>query len=425
MDNDSLSFARKYRPATLNKYIGNDDMKRTLMSYLRVKKPHVILLTGSSGCGKTTMARLIAKEYLCSNRNDETGACDECVNCQLMNEYIRTGNNESLPDIYEVDATEQSGKRNVDAMLEGMAYPPSYGDYKVYIIDECHMLSEAAQNRLLKSIEEPEEWTLIILCTTNPEKLLETIVNRCQLRLQVTKPTTQDIISLLREVCGTEGKEYDTAGLRILAARSDNVIRDSLNNLERVIATQGKATSDAVSKEFKAVSDNLIFDFYKAYLNRDFMSYIRVLYNIKTTYGFAQFILTLTQFTTRGIYIINGIDVDGMSEEELSEYAKLFKQISPQELGYILGILKRINVGDVEANLMAFIYRNDKINDSDTLSIQRNGKDFKESEQHFRNNNLQRLENVKLDKGSQAIAEEMKEVSFFDFADSFNLEKVE
>ena len=154
MDVENISFARKYRPTSLNGYVGNSEVKETVQRYLKnPSKPQTILLTGNSGCGKTTLARIIAKEYLCEDRDDETGACCECATCMAVDEYIATGSTENLPDIYEIDSSDKSGKKDIDAMLGSMEYPPIGGDWKVYIIDEVHLLSEGAMGRLLKLVE--------------------------------------------------------------------------------------------------------------------------------------------------------------------------------------------------------------------------------------------------------------------------------
>lgn len=420
---DKISFARKYRPTSLEGYIGNQNVKDTVKRYLKNGRPQSILLTGNSGCGKTTMARLLVKEYLCENRDSEIGSCGECMTCQAVDEYITTSNGEMLPDVYEFDATSE-GSKGIGAMLDSMEYPPVAGDWKCYIVDEVHKLSDGAMSKLLKPLEEPPEGVLMIFCTTNPEKLLDTIKNRCQLKLQVTKPTTKDIVELLQRVCVNEDKDYDISGLRMIAGRSDNVIRDSLNNIERVLNTRGNATSVSVAMEFQEVSDKLVFDFYDAYLNKDYYSYINILYKIKTQYDFSQFLTTLTNFTTRGIYILNSVNVEGLSAEEIKSYITLFKSFSPKEISSILSSLRRMDVGDIEANFMSFIYTEIEENKEEVKSEITTGSI--ESERKFRNRNLENIEQSKLDEGTKSLNSELDSVSFSDVAEFFgNLEKVE
>ena len=281
--------------------------------------------------------------------------------------------------------------------------------------------------RLLKSIEEPPEYVLMIFCTTNPEKLLPTIRNRCQLKLDITKPSTADIVKLLERVCLEEGKDYNIQGLRMLAVRSDNVVRDALNNIECVLTSRGDATDKSVSEEFREVSDKLVFDFYKSLLEKDYMGYIDVMYTIKTSFSFEQFLISLTNFTKRGIYIINGVEVEGLSVDELKAYTKLFKQIKPTVISTILSTLRRMNVGDIEANFMSFVYADldgDIGKETRVVVAPTEGTSVSD-ETKFRNSNLEKLESAKLSKGSEALVGEMETLGIEDMSDFFDLEKVE
>lgn len=421
-----ISFARRYRPYDLKGYIGNTDVKDTVARYMRpgVKKPQTILLHGNSGCGKTTLARILIREYRCENPNDG-GACGECMSCQLFEEYIKTGKDDMLTDIYEIDASEKSGKRDIGVMLESMEYPAMSGDWKAYLIDEAHLLREDAMGRLLKTIEEPPEGVLILICTTNPERLLDTVRNRCQLKLGITKPNTLELVTHLRAVCDNEGREYDLEGLRMLSARSDNVVRDALNYLETVLSTRGNAMASSVSEQFRQVNDKIISDFYKAYIEDDFVGYCNVLYKIKTGYNFDQFYTSLVNFTIRGIYILHSIEVDGLTKEEIKSTMELFSAFDVSDLARIIKELQQMNKGNLEANLMSFIYCKGYSGEVRVVeSIREKGTEIGE-EVKFRNDNLERLQTAKLNEGKASAESQMGVATFEDMMSMFSLEKVE
>lgn len=420
---EEISFARYYRPNSLDSYIGNTKVKETIKRVLHKdkKKPQSILLTGNTGCGKTTLARIISSWYMCENPNEDGSPCGECLSCEYMKEYIMTGNNEMLPDIKEIDSSEK-GKNDMVALLEEMEYPAYGGGWKVYIIDESHALSLATSTLLLKPLEEPPEKVLIIFATTDPQKMLDTLKNRCQLQLKITKPNTTELSGLLKRVCLDKGKDYDMQGLRIICSRADFVIRNSLNYLEQVIISRGNATGVAVSEEFDEISDKIIFDFYNAYLSKDYLGYINVLYKIKTTFDFGIFLQSLTNFTTRGIYILNNISVEGLSEAEIRSYLEVFSRFSMEDIAYILSSLKKMPYGDIESNLMSFIYTNTEVKEDTpqvTIPVSSTTEESK-----FRNDNLKALEISKLKEGQASLKSSLEEVGFDDAMALFNLEKI-
>lgn len=425
MEEEKLGFARRFRPTTMVNYVGNEKNKETIKRYLKGKKPQSILLTGNTGCGKTTIARLLVKEYLCEDRDDEKGACGVCNSCIAVDDYILTGSTEMLPDIHEIDITDKSGKSDIDSILETVEYPSITGGWKVYLLDEVHMASRQAQSRILKILEEPPEDVLFIFCTTDPDKMLDTLKNRCQLKLSIVKPTLVDITNLLKRVCLEESKDYDLEGLRTIASRSEFVIRDSLNNLERVLETRGDAKSTSVNEEFNEISNTLLFQFYKAFREKDFLAYMGLLYKIKVSFDFRQFLVSLNNFTMRGIYILNGVDVEGISEDELVSYKELFKSFTTEELSYILSSLRRMDIGDIEANLIGFIYCQNENRVVESSQVNLDTPQVKEGNEYsFRNDVLKQREKDKITSGIKSLEDNMKEVGVSDMGSLFQFEKV-
>lgn len=349
-----------------DKIIGRMNEKRYIESIERVEdqqcqcimvnhSDHTYISDDFIPTHNTTFARLLAKEYSCESRTDE-GACGVCLSCQTIDDYIATGNTDILTNIQEVDITDQSGKKDLDAVLDDMLIP-SFGDeWKIYIFDEVHMATTGLQNRLLKIAEEPPENVLMILCTTNPEKLIDTLKNRCQLSLHVTKPKVKELAGLLRYVCETEGVEYDNKGLEFIANRSDLTIRTSLMSLDQVVMEQNSAKYENVTQVFEAVSNTLMVDIFKALKNKDTLRYVTLLYDIKSKMDFNVFLTELKGFVVRGIYTINGIKMDGVSDAELIIYRRLFGDLGIEKITGLLTKLLSLDSSDLETQLIALGY---------------------------------------------------------------------
>ena len=243
---------RKYRPLTFDQVVGQQSIVQTLQNALvQGKLSHAYLLCGTRGTGKTTIARILAKALLCENAptNEPCGKCEFC-------QEIAEGTH---PDVYELDAASRTGVDNVrEEIISRVSYAPTKGKYKIYIIDEVHMLSTAAFNSLLKTLEEPPEHVVFILCTTDPQKIPATILSRCQ-RFDFKPITQADIAKRLAEVCKAEEVNADDESLQMLAKAANGAMRNALTELEQAIAFCGNEISASQLRQLKGASksDNM------------------------------------------------------------------------------------------------------------------------------------------------------------------------
>lgn len=265
------SLYRKYRPLTFDSVVGQQHIVSTLEHAITEGRlSHAYLFCGPRGTGKTTMARILAKALLCRNAEAARaegasgcmpdGTCEEC-------ELIAEGNH---PDVYELDAASRTGVDNVrEEIINSVNFAPVRGKYKIYIIDEVHMLTTAAFNALLKTLEEPPAHVIFLLCTTDPQKILETILSRCQ-RFDFHRIGNEDIERRLAYVCEQEGFDYDDEALAIVARHAKGGMRDALSTLEQLsVFGNGTVHADDARSLLGEVSDQILGEFARAIAERD------------------------------------------------------------------------------------------------------------------------------------------------------------
>ena len=265
------SLYRKYRPLTFDSVVGQQHIVSTLEHAITEGRlSHAYLFCGPRGTGKTTMARILAKALLCRNAEAARaegasgcmpdGTCEEC-------ELIAEGNH---PDVYELDAASRTGVDNVrEEIINSVNFAPVRGKYKIYIIDEVHMLTTAAFNALLKTLEEPPAHVIFVLCTTDPQKILETILSRCQ-RFDFHRIGNEDIEHRLAYVCEQEGFDYDDEALTIVARHAKGGMRDALSTLEQLsVFGNGSVHADDARSLLGEVSDQILGEFARAIADRD------------------------------------------------------------------------------------------------------------------------------------------------------------
>ena len=334
---------RKYRPQVFEDVVGQEHIERTIKNAIEQDKvSHAYLFTGPRGTGKTTTARLLAKALLCENgpTADPDGTCEDC-------ELIAAGEH---PDVYELDAASRTGVENVREEIIGrVQFAPTRGRYKVYIIDEVHMLSLAAFNALLKTLEEPPDHVVFILATTDPQKVPETIHSRCQ-RFDFRRISNEAIVSRLGAICVAEGIEFEGDALELIAHRCDGGMRNALTSLEQLIVFgEGSVTREVAERMLGTLDVSELSDIVRDVGTRDVAACFR------WTAEFVETGADLAQFTrdfaehVRNMYVMSltnadvALDVSDAARRELVEELPMF---GPDRLARLLGVL-----GDLSAEL--------------------------------------------------------------------------
>ena len=236
--------ARKYRPVRFDEVVGQRHVSQTLKNALQTDHlAHAFLFCGPRGVGKTTSARILAKVLNCENRTADYEPCNVCPSCVAFN------NNASL-NITELDAASNNSVDHIRALTEQVRFQPQQGEYKVFIIDEVHMLSQQAFNAFLKTLEEPPPYAIFILATTEKHKIIPTILSRCQI-FDFKRIQPNDIIEHLQGICAQEGITADEDALHIIAQKADGALRDALSIFDRIVSFSG----DTIT--YEAVIENL------------------------------------------------------------------------------------------------------------------------------------------------------------------------
>lgn len=232
MDNFIVS-ARKYRPTTFNSVVGQEHITSTLKNAIKTQQvAQAFLFCGPRGVGKTTCARIFAKALNCKHLTEDCEPCNECDSCRAFNDSASF-------NVFELDAASNSSVDAMRALVEQVQIPPQGAKYKVYIIDEVHMLSGSAFNAFLKTLEEPPAYAKFILATTEKHKILATILSRCQV-YDFKRIGESDIVRHLQYVAGQEGVTAEEEALRVVASKADGALRDALSIFDQLVNFTGK-----------------------------------------------------------------------------------------------------------------------------------------------------------------------------------------
>ena len=339
----SEALYRKYRPQTFEDVVGQEHIERTIKNAIEQDKvSHAYLFCGPRGTGKTTTARLLAKALLCEGgpTADPDGTCEDC-------QLIAAGEH---PDVYELDAASRTGVDNVrEEIINRVQFAPTRGRYKVYIIDEVHMLSVAAFNALLKTLEEPPSHVVFILATTDPQKVPETIHSRCQ-RFDFRRISAEAMVARLGAVCVSEGVEFEGEALDLIAHRAEGGLRNALTSLEQIIAFgEGKVTLAGAEAMLGSLDSSEMSEIMNAVGTRDAAACFRwTAQYVETGADLARFVGDMAE-RVRNLYVMSLVGADvalEVSESERRELTGELPLFGPDRLARLLGVL-----GDLSAEL--------------------------------------------------------------------------
>ncbi len=334
--------ARKYRPQNFSTVVGQSHITTTLKNAIRNNQlAHAFLFTGPRGVGKTTCARILAKTINCENQTKEGEACNTCNSCVSFDAGA------SL-NIHELDAASNNSVDDIRALVEQVRFAPQAGRYKVYIVDEVHMLSSSAFNAFLKTLEEPPPYAIFILATTEKHKILPTILSRCQI-FDFKRITNNDTVEHLQEICDKESIKAEKTALHIIAQKSEGCMRDSLSILDKIVSfTNGAVTYQNTLEHLNILDEAYYFKLLDNLQEQDLGSAL-LMYDEINNKGFegdtvlnglAEFLRNL--LVSRDARVAMLLEV---AEDFKQRYIQTAQKVDP---GYIISALNVLN--DAEIN---------------------------------------------------------------------------
>ena len=329
--------ARKYRPTTFRSVVGQGNITVTLKNAIKSSQlAHAYLFCGSRGVGKTTCARIFAKTINCSNISDDFEACNECESCQSFND------NRSY-NIHELDAASNNSVDDIRSLIDKVRVPPQLGSYSVYIIDEVHMLSQAAFNAFLKTLEEPPRHAIFILATTEKHKILPTILSRCQI-FDFNRITIADAVGHLKYVAESEGVNVDEEGLSVVAQKADGAMRDALSIFDQIVAFSGKEISyQQVIENLNVLDYDYYFKLTDAFLKEDYKQGL-LTFNEILLKGFdAQHFMAGLNSHMRDLLMCRDASTAGLLEVGQATKEKYVQQAGNCSVDFLYEALKIIN----------------------------------------------------------------------------------
>jgi DNA polymerase-3 subunit gamma/tau len=333
--------ARKYRPQTFDTVVGQSHITTTLKNAIRHNQlAHAFLFCGPRGVGKTTCARILAKTINCEHQTKDGEACNKCQSCISFNEGTSM-------NIHELDAASNNSVDDIRTLVDQVRFAPQAGKYKVYIIDEVHMLSSSAFNAFLKTLEEPPPYAIFILATTEKHKILPTILSRCQI-FDFKRITNHDTVVHLQEICEKEEIKAEKAALQVIAQKSEGCMRDSLSIMDKIVSfTNGRLTYQNTLEHLNILDADYYFRLIECMLKQD-LSGAMLLYDDINKKGF-EGDLVLNGFAEfiRNLLVCKDEKVAGLLEAVESfrdKYISTAKNIVPS---FLISALNIINEAEI------------------------------------------------------------------------------
>ncbi|MBC7721899.1 MAG: DNA polymerase III subunit gamma/tau [Pedobacter sp.] len=333
--------ARKYRPQNFNTVVGQSHITTTLKNAIKNNQlAHAFLFCGPRGVGKTTCARILAKTINCTNQTAEGEACNTCQSCVSFDAGTSM-------NIHELDAASNNSVDDIRSLVEQVRFAPQAGKYKVYIVDEVHMLSASAFNAFLKTLEEPPPYAIFILATTEKHKILPTILSRCQI-FDFKRITTNDTVEHLQEIVDKEGITTDKASLQIIAQKSEGCMRDALSILDKIVSfTNGEVNYQNTLEHLNILDHDYYFKLLEALLQQDMAGGMLLYDEINrkgfegdlVLNGFAEFIRNI--LVCKDARAVKLLDVvEGMQEKYVLTAASV-------KAGYLVSALNILNEAEI------------------------------------------------------------------------------
>ncbi|GAA5224812.1 DNA polymerase III subunit gamma/tau [Membranihabitans marinus] len=340
--NKFIVSARKYRPLQFEDVVGQGHITQTLKNAIKQEKlAHAFLFCGPRGVGKTTAARILAQTINCQNILPNVEPCGQCEPC------VSFQKNHSM-NIIELDAASNNSVDNIRNLIEQVRVPPGDGKYKLYIIDEVHMLSQSAFNAFLKTLEEPPSYAIFILATTEKHKILPTILSRCQIydfkRIQIA-----DIVSHLEKICNSEGLSFEVEALNTIAVKADGALRDALSIFDRIVSfADGNLTYEAVISQLNILDHDYYFQVIDQLILGD-LAATYILFDTIVQRGFDPHVFLMgLQEHLRQLLMIQLNSTSSLVEvgPELKAKYEAQAQVAPRD--FVLTLLDLANACDVD-----------------------------------------------------------------------------